>query len=113
MSKPLIVVFAFLLFAPLLSAQTKLDSIQNEFQNYLKPVKWRCIGPFRGGRSVAACGVIGNPKVYYMGTTGGGLWKSTDMAMSWDNVSDGFFKPGPVGAVRGAASDDNVDYVGM
>ena len=113
MSKPLIVVFAFLLFAPLLSAQTKLDSIQNEFQNYLKPVKWRCIGPFRGGRSVAACGVIGDPKVYYMGTTGGGLWKSTDMAMSWDNVSDGFFKSGTVGAVSVAASDDNVVYVGM
>ena len=113
MSKPLIVVFAFLLFAPLLSAQTKLDSIQNEFQNYLKPVKWRCIGPFRGGRSVAACGVIGDPKVYYMGTTGGGLWKSTDMALSWDNVSDGFFKSGTVGAVSVAASDDNVVYVGM
>ena len=71
--------------------QIDITDIENEFQNYLKPVKWRCIGPFRGGRSVAACGVIGDPKVYYMGTTGGGLWKSTDMAMSWDNVSDGFF----------------------
>ena len=43
---------------------------------FFKPVKWRSIGPFRGGRSVASTGVVGDPRTYYMGTTGGGLWKT-------------------------------------
>jgi photosystem II stability/assembly factor-like uncharacterized protein len=80
---------------------------------YFKPVKWRCIGPFRGGRSNCATGVIGNPAVYYQGTTGGGLWKTEDMGTTWNNISDGFFKTGSVGAVAVAESDPNVVYVGM
>ena len=60
--------------------------------SYFKPVKWRCIGPFRGGRSNCATGVVGNPGVYYQGTTGGGLWKTDDMGITWRNVSDGFLK---------------------
>ena len=76
-------------------------------------MKWRSIGPFRGGRSVAAHGVVGDPKTYYMGTTGGGLWKTEDMGVSWRNVSDGFFKTGSVGAIAVAESDPNVVYVGM
>jgi len=81
--------------------------------NYFKPVKWRCIGPFRGGRSNCATGVVGNPTVYYQGTTGGGVWKTEDMGITWRNVSDGFFKTGSVGAVAVAESDPNVVYVGM
>ncbi|MBI1780255.1 MAG: glycosyl hydrolase, partial [Sphingobacteriales bacterium] len=80
---------------------------------YFKPLKWRCIGPFRGGRSVCATGVVGNPMVYYMGTTGGGVWKTEDMGITWNNISDGFFKTGSVGAVAVAESDPNVVYVGM
>src|SRR6187431_2936756 len=81
--------------------------------NYFKPVKWRCIGPFRGGRSNCATGVVGNPAVYYQGTTGGGVWKTGDMGVTWRNVSDGFFKTGSVGAVAVAESDPNIVYVGM
>ena len=81
--------------------------------SYFKPVKWRCIGPFRGGRSNCATGVVGNANVYYQGTTGGGLWKTDDMGITWRNVSDGFFKTGSVGAVAVAESDPNVVYVGM
>ena len=81
--------------------------------SYFKPVKWRCIGPFRGGRSNCATGVVGNPNVYYQGTTGGGLWKTDDMGITWRNVSDGFFKTGSVGAVAVAESDPNIAYVGM
>ncbi|HMK18807.1 MAG TPA: hypothetical protein VK492_11425 [Chitinophagaceae bacterium] len=81
--------------------------------SYFKPVKWRCIGPFRGGRSNCATGVVGNPNVYYQGTTGGGLWKTDDMGITWRNVSDGFFKTGSVGAVAVAESDPNIVYVGM
>ena len=79
----------------------------------LKPVKWRSIGPFRGGRSNAGTGVVGDPKTYYMGTTGGGLWKTEDMGISWRNISDGYFKTGSVGAIAVAESDPNVVYVGM
>ncbi|HRH42840.1 MAG TPA: hypothetical protein PKY82_14525, partial [Pyrinomonadaceae bacterium] len=84
-----------------LSAQTPNDNYNDLF----KPLKWRSIGPFRGGRSVAACGVVGDPKTYYMGTTGGGLWKTDDMGLSWRNISDGFFKTGTIGAVAVAESD--------
>ena len=82
-------------------------------ENYFQALKWRNIGPFRGGRSVAACGVPGDPVTYYMGTTGGGLWKTTDAGQHWNNISDGFFKTGSVGAVAVAPSDPNVVYVGM
>jgi photosystem II stability/assembly factor-like uncharacterized protein len=81
--------------------------------SYFKPVKWRCIGPFRGGRSNCATGVVGDPNVYYQGTTGGGIWKTDDMGITWRNVSDGFFKTGSVGAVAVAESDPNIVYVGM
>ncbi|KXK27988.1 MAG: glycosyl hydrolase [Bacteroidetes bacterium OLB12] len=83
------------------------------FNEIYKPAKWRSIGPFRGGRSVAASGVIGDMNTYYMGTTGGGLWKTDDLGITWKNISDGFFKTGSVGAVAVSESDPNVVYVGM
>ena len=64
------------------AAQQQAKKTANDSDDYFKPVKWRSIGPFRGGRSVAAHGVIGDPKTYYMGTTGGGLWKTDDMGVS-------------------------------
>src|SRR5689334_5838995 len=85
----------------------------DDYNTIFKPLKWRSIGPFRGGRSNAGCGIVGDPKTYYMGTTGGGLWKTDDMGISWHNVSDGYFKTGSVGAVAVAESDSNVVYVGM
>ncbi len=81
--------------------------------NYLKPLRWRNIGPSRGGRSVTSCGVVNNPQVYYMGTTGGGVWKTENAGWTWFNISDVFFKTGSVGAVAVAESDPNVVYVGM
>jgi len=91
------------------TAASKVTSLDSHFQ----PVVWRSIGPFRGGRSVTATGVIGDPLTYYMGTTGGGVWKTTDAGGNWANVSDGYFKTGSVGAVAVSASDPNVIYVGM
>ena len=76
-------------------------------------LKWRNIGPFRGGRSVTATGVVNDPLVYYMGTTGGGVWKTTDAGGTWQNISDGFFKTGSVGAVAVSESDANVVFAGM
>ncbi|MBT8286405.1 MAG: glycosyl hydrolase, partial [Bacteroidia bacterium] len=76
-------------------------------------LKWRNIGPFRGGRSVASTGVIGQPHTYYMGSTGGGVWKTTDDGITWKNISDGFFKTGTVGAIAVSESNTNIVYVGM
>ena len=76
-------------------------------------LKFRSIGPHRGGRVVAVSGVVGQPNVYYFGSTGGGIWKTTDNAQTWRNVSDGFFKRASVGALAVSESDPNVIYVGM
>ena len=76
-------------------------------------LKWRNIGPFRGGRSVASSGVIGKPHTYYMGSTGGGVFKTTDDGITWKNVSDEFFKTGSVGAITVSESDTNIVVVGM
>jgi len=101
-----------LLFIAIISnSQAPKDS--SGLNDYFKPVKWRCIGPFRGGRSNCATGVVGNPAVYYQGSTGGGVWKTEDMGLTWRNISDGFFKTGSVGAVAVAESDANIVYVGM
>ena len=109
-----ILLIAALLFSVLsMNAQPTKDSTANELNNYFKPVKWRSIGPFRGGRSVASSGVVGNINTYYMGTTGGGLWKTDDMGITWNNISDGFFKTATIGAIAVAESDANVVYVGM
>ncbi|WP_064197468.1 MULTISPECIES: VPS10 domain-containing protein [Emticicia] len=78
-----------------------------------KGLKWRNIGPFRGGRSVTATGVKQNPMTYYFGSTGGGIWKTEDAGISWKNISDGQLKTGSVGAITVAESDPNVLYVGM
>ncbi|MGB7394542.1 MAG: glycosyl hydrolase [Pricia sp.] len=82
-------------------------------EDYFKPLKYRNIGPFRGGRSVSATGVVGDPMTYYMGTTGGGLWKTDDAGQQWKNISDGFFEMGSVGAVAVAKSNPNIVYCGM
>lgn len=76
-------------------------------------LRWRNIGPFRGGRSNAVSGVIGNDNLYYCGYTGGGLWKTIDAGLSWVNISDGQFKTSSVGDIAVADSDPNVIYVGM
>ncbi|MEZ4422155.1 MAG: glycosyl hydrolase [Gemmatimonadota bacterium] len=74
---------------------------------------WRLVGPFRGGRSVAVAGVAGQPRTYFFGGVGGGVWKTTDAGQAWTNVSDGQIQTASVGAIAVAPSDPNVVYVGM
>ncbi|HYK47538.1 MAG TPA: hypothetical protein VEV83_20315 [Parafilimonas sp.] len=77
-------------------------------------LKWRCIGPWRGGRSLAVTGVKGDLMTYYAGACGGGLWKTTDGGNTWNCISDGkIFHSSSVGAVGVAQSDPNVVYAGM
>ena len=100
----------FLFLLALATVQTVFGQQQEVLS---KAVHYRNIGPFRGGRSVAASGVVQDPLTYYMGTTGGGLWKTEDAGQHWNNVSDGFFNTGSVGAVAVSESHPNIVYVGM
>ncbi|MGD2122822.1 MAG: glycosyl hydrolase [Gemmatimonadota bacterium] len=75
-------------------------------------MEFRLIGPFRGGRSTTVTGIPGRPLTFFQGTTGGGVWKTTDAGESWENISDGFFEVASVGAVEVAGSDPNVVYAG-
>jgi len=107
----LLVVFIFSsVFAQ--KKRNKKDDKQKTPITYNK-LEWRNIGPFRGGRSVCSTGVVGEPGVYYMGITGGGVWKTFNNGISWKNISDGFFKTGTVGAIEVSESDSNIVYVGM
>ncbi len=74
-------------------------------------LRWRAIGPFRGGRSVAAAGSAQRPSEYFMGTTGGGVFKTEDGGQSWFPASDGFFG-GTIGAIAVAPSNPDIVYVG-
>ncbi len=75
-------------------------------------MKYRDIGPFRGGRVTAVTGVPSEPYTFYMGSTGGGVWKTTDAGHSWQNISDGFFSVASMGAVEVALSDPNIVWAG-
>lgn len=75
-------------------------------------LRWRSVGPFRGGRATAVTGVAGQPHVFYMGTTGGGVWKTDDAGTHWRPLTDAFLDVGNIGAIDVADSDPRVLYVG-
>lgn len=79
----------------------------------LQALEWRSIGPYRGGRVTAVTGVEGQPRLFYMGATGGGVWRTTDAGASWQSLADSSFGTGSVGAIAVAPSDPNVIVVGM
>ncbi|SVD86263.1 uncharacterized protein METZ01_LOCUS439117, partial [marine metagenome] len=79
----------------------------------IEGLRWRCIGPSRGGRVVAVAGDPRNDQVFYFGGAAGGIWKTEDGGTYWENVSDGFLKSSSVGALTVAPSDPNVIYAGM
>jgi len=77
-----------------------------------KDLTFRNIGPTRGGRATAVAGIHDKPGTFFMGSTGGGVWKTTDYGHSWDNVSDGYFATGSIGSIRAAQSNTDIIYVG-
>jgi photosystem II stability/assembly factor-like uncharacterized protein len=79
----------------------------------LKSLRWRSIGPDRGGRSITISGVKGQPKVGYVGATGGGLWKTTDGGEHWAPVTDYQIHSSSVGAVAVSESNPDIVFIGM
>ena len=75
-------------------------------------LRYRCIGPSRGGRATAVAGVAAEESTFYMGSTGGGVWKTTDYGQSWVNISDGYFETGSIGAIGVFQPRPEIIYVG-
>lgn len=107
--------FLFILpFSGALAQKTKPATpvtTDNSDEVLFKNVKYRMIGPFRGGRSAAVAGSYKNRNTFYFGGTGGGVWKTSDGGSNWTNISDKYFG-GSIGAVAVASSDETVIYVG-
>src|SRR4030088_2949792 len=90
------------------NAHSDFESTKPEDRPF-KGMKYRLIGPFRGGRSLTSAGIPGDPTTYYFGATGGGVWKSTDGAMTWSSVFDKEGS-GDIGSLAVANSDPNIIY---
>jgi len=98
-------IFGIVLTAGLCAAQT-IDDKQ------LQGMKYRLVGPYRGGRALTGVGVPSQPNTYYFGSVGGGVWKSTNGGMTWDSIWDNKMSVSSIGSVAVADSDPNVIYVG-
>lgn len=103
--------FSFLLLSAIILSPLQA-SAQNQFDtNLFSAMRWRLVGPFRGGRVTAVAGLPGDPNTFYFGTPGGGVWKTTDGAQVWHPIFDSVPVPS-VGALSVAPSDSNILYVG-
>ncbi|MGB6482776.1 MAG: hypothetical protein WBE86_04740 [Candidatus Acidiferrales bacterium] len=84
-----------------------------EINSFDSALRWQSIGPERGGRVTAVAGIVNDRFTYYMGATGGGVWKTVNAGITWSPISDRFFKTGSVGSIAVSESDPNIIYVGM
>ena len=105
--------FVAVVATPLARAPQAADPNVTVDPSILSTMQFRHLSVFsRGGRSTAVAGVPSNPSLFYMGSTGGGVWQTNDSGVSWRNISDGFFEAGSIGAIDVSLSDPNVIYVG-
>jgi photosystem II stability/assembly factor-like uncharacterized protein len=95
----------------LLLATASTPLAQQLDENLFKAMKWRLIGPFRGGRVLAVTGVPGEPNIYYFGAVSGGVWRTTNGGLTWTPLFD-HDAVSSIGAIAVAASDPNVLYAG-
>ncbi len=103
---------SLLILLSILASPALADTSTSVDTSLLKGLEWRLVGPYRGGRVTTVTGVADNPLLYYMGATGGGGWKTENAGVTWENLSDDYFKVGTIGAVAVSKSDHNVLYVG-
>src|ERR1700720_4338480 len=103
----------FALDSTTLSAQRRGGPGQPPAAGPFGAIRWRSVGPDRGGRSIAAAGSAARPLEYYFGATGGGLWKTTDGGVTWDPVTDGQLNSAWVGAVAVTESNPDIVFIGM
>lgn len=92
---------------------TAISAVAQVNPALFEELRWREIGPFRGGRSCAVAGTVQRPDHFFMGATGGGVWKTEDAGQTWRNVSDGYFATGSVGSIDVSRSNHDIVYVGM
>ncbi|MDH5235367.1 MAG: hypothetical protein OEW77_10445, partial [Gemmatimonadota bacterium] len=104
---------ALALFAPCAAAQRPAPTVAATVPAAaFSQLRWRMVGPARGGRVTTVTGVDQEPFTFYFGSTGGGVWKTTDAGANWSNVSDGQITVGSMGDIDVANSDPNIIYVG-
>jgi photosystem II stability/assembly factor-like uncharacterized protein len=105
-----------LIFSALTGGQALKSGDSTPTQSFsaalFKGLNYRCIGPSRGGRVTAVTGIPSRPGTFFMGATGGGVWKTEDYGASWENISDGYFATASIGAIAVAASNPDILYVG-
>lgn len=111
-SKRLVLSISLLILTILVSSPLIARTPDIPGTDMLDGLEWRLVGPYRGGRVTTVTGVPDNPMLYYMGATGGGVWKTENAGTTWTNISDEYFKVGTIGAVAISESDNNVLYVG-
>lgn len=104
----ILLLLAFLGFT--LQSQGQVTSASDS--TFFKALTFRNVGPTRGGRSTTVQGVTKKRGTFYMGTTGGGVWKTEDYGITWKNISDGFFKSPSIGAIKVHQEDPKIIYVG-
>src|SRR3977135_4692 len=97
---------------PIVNAQRRGDTAQLADAGPFGALRWRSLGPPRGGRSIAVAGSTLRPYEYYMGATGGGLWKTPDRGVSGKRVPDGLITSSSVGAVAVSPSNPDIVYIG-
>src|SRR6266478_3013580 len=104
-------VLAFLCVLVLFSFLSSTVRAQQYSSDLYQSMRWRTIGPFRGGRTVGASGVPGQPNVFYIGVNNGGVWKTTDYGRTWNPIFDD--QPtGSIGTLAVAPSNPNIIYIG-
>ena len=117
MKKLSLVLIIFLAIGPYSYAQRKKNKSkapvnQSVDADLYSGLSYRSVGPSRGGRATAIAGVASKPYDFYMGATGGGVWKTNDAGRTWDNITDGQIAAGSIGAIAVAPSDHYTVYMG-
>ena len=87
-------------------------TVAQDIQQILNSYQFRNVGPLRGGRVTAVAGVASKPSVFYMGATGGGVWRTDDYGINWENISDGYFPTPSIGAIAVYQAKPEIIYVG-